>query len=444
MGVQVSNNAYSTLFSGLSAVATSLTVASGHGSRFPSASPGAGTYFYVTLIKSSGVTEIVKVTARATDVFTIVRGQDGTTATTFTAGDRVELRPIAALFNSLPNRLLITADYTDLSVTNAKLDTILTAVGPVGGLGKFLTATVNSKGRITALTETNGIVQTNTYSVDSTWTKPTGAGSLVRIQCWAGGGGGGRAASGDGGHGGGGGGYMERWMSLADISTSSVSVNVGTGGAGATAANTSGQAGFNSSFGSYVTAYGGGGGSGAMAGGGGGGGGELAKGITGTATSPGSGGAIGGGHGAIQNTGGTAATSTARGTLSEAYTDFPASLGSGTSPNILVPWGFGNDARTMFGGGGGGGGITASGTGSQGRGGFAVWGGGGGGGGYDTSRADNASLGGSSLYGGSGGAGATVAANATNGSVPGGGGGGAETGNGGSGGDGQVIVTVYV
>lgn len=444
MGVQVSNNAYSTLFSGLSAVATSLTVASGHGARFPSASSGAGTYFYVTLIKSSGVTEIVKVTARATDVFTIVRGQDGTTATTFTAGDRVELRPIAALFNSLPNRLLVTADYTDLSVTNAKLDTILTAVGPIGGLGKFLTATVNSKGRITALTETNGIVQTNTYSTSDTWTKPTGAGSLVRIQCWGGGGGGGRAVSGDAGHGGGGGGYMERWMSLADISTSSVSVTVGSGGAGSTAASTNGQAGFNSSFGSYVTAYGGGGGAGPLAGGGGGGGGEMAKGTSGTSTSPGSGGAIGGGHGAISNTGGPTATSTTRGTLSEAYTDFPASLGSGTSPNILVPWGFGNDARTIFGGGGGGGGGSAAVTGSMGRGGFAVWGGGGGGGGYDTTQADNACLGGLSLYGGAGGAGNTGTTNASNGSVPGGGGGGSETGNGGNGGDGQVIVTVYV
>lgn len=450
MGVQVKNNAFSTLFSALTSVATTMTVASGHGARFPSASVASGNYFYATLIKSSGVTEIVKVTDRSTDVFTIVRSQDGTTATTFTAGDRVELRPVAALFNELPNRFLITADYTDLSVTNGKLDNIVSAIGPVGGLGKFLTATVNSKGRITALTETNGIVQTDTFAFTTsgatqTWTKPTSAGSLVRIQCWGGGGGGGRAASGSGGCGGGGGGYLERWMSLADI-TSTVSVVVGGGGAGSAAANTNGTAGENTTFGAYVTAYAGGAGAGnsTTGSGGGGGGGEMSAGVSGIAGSPGAGGAIGGGHGAIIESGSSVATSTIRGTITTKYTDYPASLGAGTTPNINVPWGFGNDARSMFGGGGGGGGSTGNVTGTMSTGGFAVFGGGGGGGGYNGSQANNGSVRGTSLYGGSGGDGATGASNASNGTTPAGGGGGSEFGNGGAGGNGRVIVTVYV
>jgi hypothetical protein len=93
----VKNNAFSTLLSSIASGATSLTVASGTGLKFPSIS---GTdFFYATLIDSSNNYEVVKVTARATDVFTILRGQDGTAARAYTAGDRIELRPTAALFD---------------------------------------------------------------------------------------------------------------------------------------------------------------------------------------------------------------------------------------------------------------------------------------------------------------------------------------------------------
>ena len=61
MGVKFSNNGHSTLASSLTSSGTSITVASGHGSRFPSLS--SGEYFYATLIDSSNNLEIVKVTA---------------------------------------------------------------------------------------------------------------------------------------------------------------------------------------------------------------------------------------------------------------------------------------------------------------------------------------------------------------------------------------------
>lgn len=93
----VKNNAFSTLLSSIASGATSLTVASGEGARFPTIS--SGNFFYVTLINSSNQYEVVKVTARATDAFTVTRGQDGTTARAYTAGDRIELRPTAALFD---------------------------------------------------------------------------------------------------------------------------------------------------------------------------------------------------------------------------------------------------------------------------------------------------------------------------------------------------------
>ena len=83
------NNAKSTLASGITDVATSLTVASGEGALFPN--PSGGDFFMVTLDDGTNI-EIVKVTARATDVFTIVRAQEGTPGTAFLAGDKVELR----------------------------------------------------------------------------------------------------------------------------------------------------------------------------------------------------------------------------------------------------------------------------------------------------------------------------------------------------------------
>lgn len=102
MGIKVANNAYSTLNAGISNIATTLVLNSGEGARFPTLS--AGDYFYATLIDTSNNLEIVKVTARATDTLTIVRAQDGTTARAYSANDRFELRPTAALFQEFIDR----------------------------------------------------------------------------------------------------------------------------------------------------------------------------------------------------------------------------------------------------------------------------------------------------------------------------------------------------
>lgn len=96
---QLSNNASTTLASGISNSATSLSVASGAGALFPAIS-GAN-YFYATL-KEGALVEIVKVTARSTDAFTVVRAQDGTTGQTFTAAATVKLNLTAAVFAELP------------------------------------------------------------------------------------------------------------------------------------------------------------------------------------------------------------------------------------------------------------------------------------------------------------------------------------------------------
>ena len=96
MGIKLSNNANATLAAGINSSATSITVTSGQGARFPTLS--AGDYFYATLVDTSNNLEIVKCTARSTDVLTIVRAQESTTARAYSAGDRIEIRLTAQTF----------------------------------------------------------------------------------------------------------------------------------------------------------------------------------------------------------------------------------------------------------------------------------------------------------------------------------------------------------
>jgi hypothetical protein len=84
------NNAVSTLLAGITNVATTLTVQAGDGALFPN--PTGGDSFRATLQDASDNIEIVDVTGRSGDVFTIVRGQEGTTGLAYLAGDVVELR----------------------------------------------------------------------------------------------------------------------------------------------------------------------------------------------------------------------------------------------------------------------------------------------------------------------------------------------------------------
>jgi hypothetical protein len=99
--VAVSNNATGSLDAGITAGATSLDVKAGEGALFPSTAASA--YFYVTLQKDSGAWEIVKVTTKATDTFTIVRNQDSSTgsAIAFSADDIVTCRPCAEVHDDV-------------------------------------------------------------------------------------------------------------------------------------------------------------------------------------------------------------------------------------------------------------------------------------------------------------------------------------------------------
>lgn len=99
MGVKVTNNSFGTISAGISSSDTTVTLDSGQGARFPTL--GAGDFFFGTLVDTSNNIEIIKVTARSTDSMTVTRAQDNTTARAFAIGDRFELRPTAALFETI-------------------------------------------------------------------------------------------------------------------------------------------------------------------------------------------------------------------------------------------------------------------------------------------------------------------------------------------------------
>ena len=148
------NNAATTLASGILVGATSLTVAAATGGLFPN--PSAGQYFYCTLQNTAGtVVEIIKVTARSSDTLTIVRGQESTAASAFSTGDKVELRltagEITQLFSGVvqgggtdqvvvENATTVTTNYTLTTGRNAM------SVGPMT-INSGITVTVPSGAR---------------------------------------------------------------------------------------------------------------------------------------------------------------------------------------------------------------------------------------------------------------------------------------------------------
>lgn len=116
----LSNNATSTLAASILAGATVLTISAIDAPKFPA--PSAGHWFPLTLIDTgSGNMEIVRCTARAGAVLTVVRAQEGTTATDFAPGTRVSCRLTAAVVAEL---VADTAELAaELVITNAtKLD----------------------------------------------------------------------------------------------------------------------------------------------------------------------------------------------------------------------------------------------------------------------------------------------------------------------------------
>jgi hypothetical protein len=192
------NNAKSTLDSSITNVATSLSVVAGHGARFPTIT--GSDYFLATLCQISGGAEvnfeIVKVTARSTDTFTIVRAQEGTTGLAYNAGDKVELRltkgtmeglqvatvPAAAWSIKTTTYTAVTGDYLMANTTSAAFTITLPATPSANHVvnicdyaGKFATNNLTigrNASKIMSLSE-DMVISTNNISITLTYIDST-------------------------------------------------------------------------------------------------------------------------------------------------------------------------------------------------------------------------------------------------------------------------------
>ena len=159
MTVKFTNNASTTLASGINTTATSITVADA--SSFPSLS-GADDYAYLTLQESTGTgREIVKATALSSNTFTIVRAQDNTTARTHSSGDIVELRLTSALLTDVINAATVEGIKTNFQYTPTAGQTVFT-----GADNSSNTLIINDSSLINVYLNGARLVQGTDYTVD--------------------------------------------------------------------------------------------------------------------------------------------------------------------------------------------------------------------------------------------------------------------------------------
>lgn len=145
--LKLANNAISRLVAGISSAATSLSVNPGDGVKFPTLA--AGEYFPATLIRASdAAVEIVKVTARASDAFTILRAQEGTAALTMAASDRIELRLTAGTFTDEVTRLDTSINSVSTAAAAAAAAAQATADAALPKAGGSITGTINTNSSV--------------------------------------------------------------------------------------------------------------------------------------------------------------------------------------------------------------------------------------------------------------------------------------------------------
>ena len=122
MGIKFANLASTTLASGVNATTTSISVTSA--SSFPTL--GSGDYFYASIGFGSD-SEIVKVTDVNGTTFTVVRGQDDTSASTHDSGDGIALRVTAQALEDINESANQTITLSG-DVTGSGTDTISVSV----------------------------------------------------------------------------------------------------------------------------------------------------------------------------------------------------------------------------------------------------------------------------------------------------------------------------
>lgn len=140
MAQAYTNNASALLSTSVDLVDLTLQVDPGFGALFPSTA--TGDYFLITIEDVDGNYEICKVTDKTGDIFTVLRGQEGTSPKVFAAGSRVECRITAGTMqNLLPlsggimqGPLSMNGnDFTNANIDASTIDNSVIANSPVRG-----------------------------------------------------------------------------------------------------------------------------------------------------------------------------------------------------------------------------------------------------------------------------------------------------------------------
>ena len=220
MTVLYSNNASTTLASGISNSATTILLATGTGAEFPN--PTTGQFFALTLNdQATGqVYEVCYCTARTGDSLTVTRGQEGTSAVAWLLGDFA--------YNALTKGTIPTT-YSEAKFTTSGSFTVPTNVFQVaielwgaggggggaqstggagaGGAGAYSTlqASVTPGQTLTITLGTPGAAGSSTGTNGGDATASTVTGTGISITCNGGNGGGAAFATGGTGNGGTGG-----------------------------------------------------------------------------------------------------------------------------------------------------------------------------------------------------------------------------------------------
>jgi microcystin-dependent protein len=145
------NNDQTTIASGISPTAVSVTLLSGTGATFPN--PAAGQFFRMTFndVLTGLEFEIVYVTSRGGDVCTILRGQENTTALAWASGDRVFCGPTGGAMANLTQQQQVQQNTLNYAVDTGSANAYAITLNPTslstpvpGALIYFLAANPNT------------------------------------------------------------------------------------------------------------------------------------------------------------------------------------------------------------------------------------------------------------------------------------------------------------
>ena len=160
MTVKFTNNASTSVATGINTSATSLTVASA--SAFPQLA-GADDYCYLTIQQATGSgREVVKATALSSNTFTITRAQDNTSAGTWSVGDVVELRMTAALLTDVIDAATVEGVKTNFQYTPTSGQTVFS-----GADNSSNTLIINQSGLVNTYMNGVRLVQGTDYTVSA-------------------------------------------------------------------------------------------------------------------------------------------------------------------------------------------------------------------------------------------------------------------------------------